>query len=133
MNIKNMRTQTNMTQKEFGEYFNIPVRTLQDWEAGRRTPPVYVVELIKYKTEKERLGMYKLTVADHGERKTLVEGTVSGIVQYLQDNPEVYDWVRDEDPEMELPELESVDSLRELQYELSKVDLDWWRLDIEEA
>ena len=50
-----------MTQKEFAEYFNIPVRTIQDWEAGRRTPPVYVVELIEYKIEKEILTMKEVT------------------------------------------------------------------------
>lgn len=48
-----------MTQKEFSKYFNIPVRTLQDWEQERRTPPEYVVELIEYKLEKERLNMKK--------------------------------------------------------------------------
>lgn len=58
--IKAMRAETGMTQKEFGEYFNIPVRTIQDWEGNRRTPPEYVVELIEYKIRKEGLGMIDL-------------------------------------------------------------------------
>lgn len=49
-----------MSQKAFAEYFNIPVRTLQDWEANKRVPPVYVTELIKYKLEKENMIMEKL-------------------------------------------------------------------------
>jgi len=35
MDIKELRAQTRMTQKEFAEYFNIPIRTLQDWEAKK--------------------------------------------------------------------------------------------------
>lgn len=57
MDIKSLREQTRMTQREFSEYFDIPVRTIENWEGGKRTPPVYVAELIKYKIEKERLGM----------------------------------------------------------------------------
>ena len=57
--IKKLREKSKMTQKDFAEYFKIPVRTLQDWEHGRRKPAEYLVELIKYKAEKERLGMLK--------------------------------------------------------------------------
>ena len=53
--IRTLRVQAGMTQREFNEYLNIPLRTIQEWEQGRRTPPVYVVELIKYKIEKEKL------------------------------------------------------------------------------
>ena len=62
--IKELRKRTKMTQKDFAEYFNIPVRTLQDWEHGRRNPADYLVELIKYKVERELLGML-----DFGEFK----------------------------------------------------------------
>ena len=51
--IKELRAQTGMTQKEFGQMLNIPIRTIQDWEQNRRTPPEYVVELIEYKIKKE--------------------------------------------------------------------------------
>lgn len=42
MSIKDMRTKTKMTQREFAEYFGISVRTLQEWEQGRKRPPTYV-------------------------------------------------------------------------------------------
>ena len=32
--IKKMREEAGMTQKAFSDFFGIPVRTLQDWEAG---------------------------------------------------------------------------------------------------
>ena len=37
--IKELREGTGMSRKEFSEHTGIPVRTLEDWEAGRRTPP----------------------------------------------------------------------------------------------
>lgn len=72
MNIKQLRLQTRMSQQEFGDYFNIPKRTIENWEGEKRTPPDYVVELIKYKIDKERLGMldfgeFKLKEIDESE------------------------------------------------------------------
>jgi putative transcriptional regulator len=54
MNIKELRKKLKMTQKEFGEYLNIPQRTIQSWELGERTPPPYVIELIKYKIKNKK-------------------------------------------------------------------------------
>ena len=54
MTIKELRELTNMTQKDFGEYLNIPFRTIQNWETGHRNPPEYVTELIKHKIENEK-------------------------------------------------------------------------------
>ena len=48
------KTQSGMTQKEFAEYFDIPYRTVQDWFAGRRNMPAYVLRLIIYKLEVEK-------------------------------------------------------------------------------
>ena len=132
MNIKEIRLATNMSQKAFADYFNIPVRTLQDWEAGKRTPPVYVVELIKYKIEKERLGMLRLVEKNHGEEKVLMEGYLHDIVQYLKDNDKIYTWILDEDKGMELPNLDEIKTLRDLEAELEKIDLNWWALEVKE-
>lgn len=53
MTIKELRLSTRMTQREFAGYFNIPLRTIENWETGKRKPPEYVVESIRYKIEKE--------------------------------------------------------------------------------
>lgn len=53
MDIKELRLSTGMTQTEFGEYLNIPMRTIQNWEGRQRNCPKYVIELIEYKLEKE--------------------------------------------------------------------------------
>ena len=57
MTIKELRQSTGMTQTEFGDYLNIPMRTIQNWEGGQRNCPEYVIELIKYKIEKEEVTM----------------------------------------------------------------------------
>ena len=53
MTIKELREQSGMTQKEFAEYFEIPKRTIEDWDRGARKCPEYLVALIEYKLTKE--------------------------------------------------------------------------------
>lgn len=55
MTIKELRTATGMSQRAFGEYFGISYRTIQNWEGGQRNCPTYLLELMKYKLEKEDL------------------------------------------------------------------------------
>lgn len=53
MNIKELRKLSGMTQKQFSEFFNIPMRTIQGWELGERKCPEYLLSLIKYKLRNE--------------------------------------------------------------------------------
>lgn len=53
--IKALRESVRMSRKEFSEHIGIPVRTLEDWEAGRRTPPEYIPRLIAYQLKYEEL------------------------------------------------------------------------------
>ena len=53
--IKKLRESTGMSRKDFSEHTGIPVRTLEDWEAGRRTPPEYIPRLIAYQFKYEEL------------------------------------------------------------------------------
>ena len=53
--IRMLREQTGMNRKEFSMHVGIPVRTLEDWEAGRRTPPEYIPRLISYQFKYEKL------------------------------------------------------------------------------
>ena len=54
MNIKELREQYNLSRKQFCEYFQIPYRTLQDWELENRKCPDYLIDLIEYKLKKEK-------------------------------------------------------------------------------
>ncbi len=38
MDVAKIRKSTNMTQKEFSEFFSIPLSMLRQWEQGRRIP-----------------------------------------------------------------------------------------------
>lgn len=53
--IKKLRTDMGMNRKEFCDYYNIPYRTVTDWEAGKRKMPGYVLELMEFKADVEQL------------------------------------------------------------------------------
>lgn len=66
--IRELRENCGYTRKEFSEHIGIPIRTLEDWEAGRRTPPEYIPRLIAYQLKYEELiqKMANSTVSDEG-------------------------------------------------------------------
>ena len=52
--LKEIREILEVNRTEFSRYMGIPLRTLEEWEAGRRQMPEYVLRLIAYyvKTQK---------------------------------------------------------------------------------
>ena len=53
MEIKELRTQTGMTQQAFADYFGISKRTIESWEGKKRKCPEYLLDLIEYKLKNE--------------------------------------------------------------------------------
>ena len=53
--ITELREEAGENRKEFSIHTGIPVRTLEDWEAGRRTPPEYIPRLIESQLKYEKL------------------------------------------------------------------------------
>ena len=53
--IRELREGTGMSRRQFSEHIGIPLRTLEDWEAARRTPPEYIPRLIGYQLKYEAL------------------------------------------------------------------------------
>lgn len=47
MTIKEMRLLLQVSRTEFSIQYHIPLRTLEDWESGKRNPPNYVLELLE--------------------------------------------------------------------------------------
>lgn len=45
--LRGIRSITGLSQAKFAEKFWIPVHTYEQWERGQRTPPAYVVKMIK--------------------------------------------------------------------------------------
>ena len=46
MTIKDICIKYDFNQTELAKRFGIPLRTVQDWHSGRRTPPDYVVNMM---------------------------------------------------------------------------------------
>lgn len=46
MTINDIVKMSGMTMAEISRRFGIPYRTIQDWSAGKRTPPEYVLRLL---------------------------------------------------------------------------------------
>ena len=44
--IKQLCEQYGISQSELARKYDIPLRTVQDWHAGRRTPPPYVIRML---------------------------------------------------------------------------------------
>lgn len=67
MTFKELREASGMNKTDFAKYFGIPFRTIQNWEKhgssteGRKCPD-YLLELMKYKLEKEGLLKDRLSV-----------------------------------------------------------------------
>ncbi|MGT2930195.1 hypothetical protein ACVR1G_08220 [Streptococcus dentasini] len=38
----------NMSRAEFSREYSIPIRTLEDWDLGKRIPPVYIKLLLDF-------------------------------------------------------------------------------------
>ena len=55
LQLRELRSKTGMNRRVFAEYFGIPYRTVQDWELGNREMPEYLLRLIIYKVEMEKL------------------------------------------------------------------------------
>ena len=49
--IKEARLEAGLTQQSLAESLEIPKRTIEEWESGRRNPPAYVEKLIIEKLE----------------------------------------------------------------------------------
>ena len=47
MDIREMRSRLGDTQAEFAQRYQIPFRTVQNWESGVRVPPEYMMHLLE--------------------------------------------------------------------------------------
>lgn len=47
LDFHGIRMLSGLTQKEFSERYNIPKRSIENWDAGSRNPPEYLIELLE--------------------------------------------------------------------------------------
>jgi DNA-binding transcriptional regulator YiaG len=62
--IRELRESTGMNRKEFCQYFQIPYRTVTEWELGGRHAPEYVLRLLEYYIHAEKLEQRVETAQD---------------------------------------------------------------------
>ena len=63
--LRQIREDLGMNRTQFSHYVDIPLRTWEEWEAGRRQMPDYVLRLLTYYTKMERLlEEQKITLAE---------------------------------------------------------------------
>lgn len=55
MTFKELRKASGMNQRQFAEYFSIPLRSIENWEADSEKCKPYLLDLIRYKLQKEGL------------------------------------------------------------------------------
>lgn len=53
--VRELRDRLGMNRREFSDYYGIPYRTVQDWEVEKRELPEYLLRLMIYRAEMERL------------------------------------------------------------------------------
>lgn len=69
MDIREMRTQLGDTQGEFANRYNIPFRTIQNWEAGVRKPPEYIIELLEHRVSEDLINRRTVALPVYDPRK----------------------------------------------------------------
>ena len=53
--VRELRDWLGRYRRDFSDYYGIPYRTVQDWEAEKRELPEYLLRLMIYRAEMERL------------------------------------------------------------------------------
>lgn len=53
MDIHEIRQKTGLSRIAFAKRYDIPLRTIEDWESGKRKPPTYVIRLLGEAVERD--------------------------------------------------------------------------------
>ncbi len=82
--IKKLRLETGMNRKQFAEHFQIPLRTVEDWELDRRTPAEYIPRLLQYQWKYEQL-VKKVCVQNPERNVEIVTDTKGNKIVVIHD------------------------------------------------
>jgi len=55
--LKGLRKELGLTQAKFGEKFKIPLRTIEQWESGKRAVKSYIVDMMVKIVELEKYNL----------------------------------------------------------------------------
>ena len=83
--IRHLRDSTGENRIQFAEHVGIPVRTIDDWENGRRVPPDYIPRMIAYQLELEKLKAEILEAKQAEAMEEAEEETAEGVTNESDD------------------------------------------------
>lgn len=69
MSIRDLRKLLGDTQSEFSERYNIPFRTIQNWESGVRKPPEYIMDLLKQRINGDLINKKAVSLPEYDPHK----------------------------------------------------------------
>lgn len=69
MDIREMRNRLGDTQSEFAARYNIPFRTVQNWETGMRKPPEYTIELLEKRMKSDLVNHRTAVLPEYDPQK----------------------------------------------------------------
>lgn len=69
VNIREMRDRLGDTQSEFAARYNIPFRTVQNWEADVRRPPEYVMNLLERRIQADLVNRRTAVLPEYDPQK----------------------------------------------------------------
>ncbi len=69
MDIREMRNALGDTQSEFAARYNIPFRTIQNWETGIRKPPEYVISLLQSRLQSDLVNRKTVALPKYDPQK----------------------------------------------------------------
>lgn len=69
MDIREMRTRLGDTQSAFAARYNIPFRTVQNWETGMRKPPEYMLALLNRRVEEDLVNHKTAVLPEYDSKK----------------------------------------------------------------
>lgn len=69
VNIREMRIRLGDTQSEFAARYNIPFRTIQNWETGVRKPPEYIIKLLEQRIKDDLVNRKTVSLPKYDPQK----------------------------------------------------------------
>lgn len=69
MNIREMRIRLGDTQSQFAQRYQIPFRTIQNWEAGTRKPPEYMIKLLELRIREDLVNRKTIALPKYDPQK----------------------------------------------------------------
>lgn len=86
MTIREMRARMGITQSEFAERYQIPFRTIQNWETGMRKPPEYILNMLERCVSKDLINRKTNVLPKYNPQKRELpkRGEFIGAIDWLE-------------------------------------------------